>query len=387
MKAKRDFLRPTDLRARSGAQFLLPWLGAVLALVLLGGMMTADFLLPARYPLIEYYGLAPLIAAAALGWRLTGAIGVLAVGAGLVDGHFDDGGVTSSRVLLRVGSVAAAGLGAVIVAAIRERREGRLADMTEVAEVAEHAIVRTTPVDLPDLSVAAAYRSAANLASVGGDLYEAVWTPYGSRLIVGDARGKGLPAVQLAAVVLGAFRHAALSEPDLSRLVTDLDRTVSQFAGAEDFVTALIIEVGDLFVRIVCCGHPWPLIGPPGYVRPIDLEPSLPLGLGGPRPVQLRGFPSRQILVAYTDGLIETRDAAGAMLQIERVAALIDTWEPEDAMKTIEKAFIDHVAGPVQDDVTILAMTRSEGCASDLAAHDRPSSSAKSSAGSGRAKK
>jgi serine phosphatase RsbU (regulator of sigma subunit) len=202
------------------------------------------------------------------------------------------------------------------------------------------------------------YRSAANLAGVGGDLYEAVSTPFGSRLIIGDAKGKGLPAVQLAAVVLGAFRHAALSEPDLGRLVVDLDRTVAAFAGAEDFVTALIVEVADLDVRMVCCGHPWPLIGPPGYIRPISLEPSLPLGLGGSRPVQVRGFPTRQLLIAYTDGLVESRDPEGLMLPIEQVARSIESWEPEDAIKLIEQVFTDHAAGLIQDDVTILAMTR-----------------------------
>lgn len=336
-------------------------MGGILAFVYLVGLVIVDFVLPARFALIEYYGLAALIAAATLGWRMTGATGLLAVVAGLLSGQFADGGVRRSSVLLAVGSVAASGLVAMFVAAIRERREARLAAMTEVAEVAEHAIVRTAPITLPDLEVRSVYRSAANLASVGGDLYEAVSTPYGSRLIIGDARGKGLPAVQLAAVVLGAFRHAALSEPDLERLVTDLDRTVAEFATEEDFVTALIIEVADLDIRLVSCGHPWPLIGPPGYVRPVQVEPSLPLGLGGPRPVQVRGFPTRQVLIAFTDGLVEARDEMGDMLQIEKVAASIDTWDPEEAMKTLEKAFSAHLAGPIQDDVTILAMKRIAG--------------------------
>jgi sigma-B regulation protein RsbU (phosphoserine phosphatase) len=337
------------------------WIGGTLALLYLTGVVAADFALPVRYVLIEYYGVAAVIAAATLGWRMTAAVAALAVGAGLAAGAVADGGLSRASVLLGVGSVGAAGLIAIVVAAIRERREGGLAAMTEVAEVAEHAIVRTAPISLPDLEVASAYRSASNLASVGGDLYEAVATPYGSRLIIGDARGKGLPAVQMAAVVLGAFRHAALSEPDLGRLVTDLDRTVAAFAKEEDFVTALIIEVTDLDLRLVCCGHPGPLIGPPGYVRPIPIDAWLPLGLGGDRPVQIRGFPTRQILVAYTDGLVEARNERGEMLQIGSVAAAIHTWEPDEAMRGIEKAFNDHVGGVIQDDVTILAMSRIAG--------------------------
>ena len=334
------------------------WAGAVLAPAYLAGIMIADFLLPTRYPLIEFYGITALIAAAALGWRLTATAGAMAVAGGFITGQYDEHDLTQTGTLLMIGSVAASALAALIAAVIRERREGRLAAITEVAEVAENAIVSHAPISLPDLEVAHVYRSATNLASIGGDLYEAVSTPYGSRIIVGDARGKGLPAVQLAAVVLGAFRHAALSEPDLSQLVTDLDRTVAAFAGYEDFVTAMILEVDDLDVRIICCGHPWPLIGPPGYVRPVKVEASLPLGLGGSRPIQTKGFPTRQVLVLYTDGLIEARDASGRMFDLESVAALIHTWEPEEAMKVIEKACTDHLAGPIQDDVTILAIKR-----------------------------
>lgn len=332
----------------------------ILALVYLAALVAVDLTLPAHYVLIEYYGVAAVIAAATLEWRLTFLIGLGAVLAGLIIGVVDHGSLDTTDVALRIGSVAATSLTATVVAAIRERRERRLAAVTEVAEVAEHAIFRSVPISLPDLEVATIYRSAANVASVGGDLYEAVWTPYGSRLIIGDARGKGLPAVQMAAVVLGAFRHAALSEPDLERLVTDLDRTVAAFATEEDFVTALIIEVADLEVRLVSCGHPWPLIGPPGYVRPVSVEPCLPLGLGGPRPVQVRGFPTRQILVAYTDGLVEAKNREGEMLIIESLAASIHSWEPIEVLKEIETKVAEHVQGTLSDDLTILAMKRLE---------------------------
>ncbi|HET6966434.1 MAG TPA: PP2C family protein-serine/threonine phosphatase [Acidimicrobiales bacterium] len=334
--------------------------GVILALAYLAALVVVDLALPSHYVLIEYYGVAAVIAASTLEWRLTFLIGLGAVLAGLIVAAVDHGSLDTTDVALRIGSVGATSLTATVVAAIRERRERRLAAVTEVAEVAEHAIFRSVPISLPDLEVATIYRSASNVASVGGDLYEAVWTPYGSRLIIGDARGKGLPAVQMAAVVLGAFRHAALSEPDLERLVTDLDRTVAAFATEEDFVTALIIEVADLEVRLVCCGHPWPLIGPPGYVRPVSVEPLLPLGLGGPRPVQVRGFPTRQILVAYTDGLVEAKNREGDMMVIESLASSIRSWEPLEVLKEIETKVADHVQGTLSDDLTILAMKRLE---------------------------
>lgn len=336
------------------------WLSGVLALAYLAGAISADAVLPRRYMVVEFFGVAALIAAATLEWRMTLLIGLAAILGGLVSGQEADGGIGRSDVVLAVCSVAATALAATVVAGIRERRESRLAAMTEVAETAEHAIVRTAPISLPDLEVAVVYRSASHVASVGGDLYEAVATAYGSRLIIGDARGKGLAAVQMAAVVLGAFRHAALSEPDLGRLVTDLDRTVAAFATEEDFVTALVMEVAGLDVRIVCCGHPWPLVGPPGYVRPVSVEAGLPLGLGGPRDVQVRGFPTRQVLIAYTDGLVEAKNLEGEMLSVETLARGIRTCDPEHALKEIEDRLSEHLAGPLTDDLTVLAMRHRE---------------------------
>lgn len=352
------FVRPRP-RIRRRRRYL--WLTGLLALAYLAGVVAADAVLPPRYEVIEFFGLAALIAATTLEWGLTLLVGLAAVLAGLASGQVNDGGMARSDVVLSVCCVAATALAATVVAGIRERRESRLAAMTEVAETAEHAIVRTAPISLPDLDVAVIYRSAADVGSVGGDLYEAVATPYGSRLIIGDARGKGLPAVQMAAVVLGAFRHAALSEPDLGRLVTDLDRTVAAFATEEDFVTALVMEVVGLDMRIACCGHPWPLIGPPGYVRPIGLEADLPLGLGGSRQVQVRGFPTRQVLIAYTDGLAEAKNREGEMLNVEALARDIHTVDPVPVLEEIKGRLDRHLQGPLADDLTVLALRRRDG--------------------------
>ena len=359
MRPKRDpFARRDRTDADSGAY---SWAGGAVALVVLVGVVLLDFLLPRRFVLIEFYGAAPMIAASTLRWRLTGSLALAAVAAAVVAGAVDDRNLSSAGILLAIGSVAVAGGVASVVAYVKERPERRLEAMTEVAQVAERAIVRATPIVLPDLDVSVTYRSAAHLAMIGGDLYEAADTPWGPRLLIGDARGKGLPAVQLASVVLGAFRHAALTEPDLERLVDDLDHTVKAFAGAEDFVTALVVEVAPVEVRLVSCGHPWPLIGPPRYVRPIELEPSLPLGLGGPHRVQVKPFPTRQVFIAYTDGLVDVPSPEGHSLRIEQLASLVDTWDAEGAMKELVSAVGDHVRGELVDDVTILAMSRTTG--------------------------
>ena len=78
------------------------------------------------------------------------------------------------------------------------------------------------------LAVAGRYISATAAADIGGDLYEALDTPYGVRMIIGDVRGKGLDAVRLASIVLGSYRHVAYERADLRAIVADLDRAVAR---------------------------------------------------------------------------------------------------------------------------------------------------------------
>ncbi len=133
--------------------------------------------------------------------------------------------------------------------------------MTAIAETAQRALLRVMPASIGSLGFAARYVSATEEALVGGDLYEVAETPNGVRVIVGDARGKGLEAVQMAATVLAAFRHAAVKEPTLTAVATDLDDVVTAVAEDEDFVTAVLAEFhDDHTVTLLNCGHHPPLL-------------------------------------------------------------------------------------------------------------------------------
>jgi serine phosphatase RsbU (regulator of sigma subunit) len=81
-----------------------------------------------------------------------------------------------------------------------------------VADTAQQVLLRPVPRQLGSVRLAVNYLSASSQARVGGDLYDVVHAGGGVRLVVGDAEGKGLPAVQSAAALLGAFRDAAHEE-------------------------------------------------------------------------------------------------------------------------------------------------------------------------------
>ena len=103
------------------------------------------------------------------------------------------------------------------------RQKGRLAEITRIAEVVQHAILPPVPRRAGNLNLCTAYVSAAREALIGGDLYEIVAVPGAVRLIIGDVRGKGLDAVRLATVVLGEFRAAAVERDDIAALARQMD--------------------------------------------------------------------------------------------------------------------------------------------------------------------
>lgn len=127
--------------------------------------------------------------------------------------------------LASVAGVTAAGL---LAAVMRQKREAELAGVRSIAEVAQRVLLRPVPRSAGHLRVAVSYTSAVAEARIGGDLYEVVASPDGVRVIVGDVQGKGLEAVETAALVLGAFREAAHNEPDLQRVGARIERAVDR---------------------------------------------------------------------------------------------------------------------------------------------------------------
>ena len=186
-------------------------------------------------------------------------------------------------------------------------QSGRLADLTRVAEAAQHAILAPPPMQIGPVALAARYVSAEAEALVGGDLYEVVRRDDAVRLLIGDVRGKGLEAVRTATVVLGEFRGAAADIEDLADVCRQIDRRLRPYLGAEDFVTALVAEVADDGgFTIASCGHPSALLLHNGALHEVQAPVTLPLGLGA-QPVLVSGrLRTGDRLLLYTDGLLET---------------------------------------------------------------------------------
>ena len=259
------------------------------------------------------------------------------------------------------------------------QRDQRLADVTSVAEAAQRALLRPLPRQVGPLELGVVYLAAAAEARVGGDLSEVTRTQFGIRLIVGDVRGKGLDAVEIAADVLGVFREVAHEVYTLAEVARRIDASLARRPAAplEEFVTAVLAEIDPAAgtLTVYNCGHPPPLVLSPGpgnqtgsdgqqlpQVTVVDVPaPALPLRLmslggtsGAERTVPLH---PGDALLLYTDGVTEARDGRREFYPLEeRVAGLAarSGGSTEDLLELLRDDLLRHVGAPLDDDAALL---------------------------------
>jgi len=332
----------------------------VIPLGVLAAMVFIDSALPARVVVSGAFAIAAIVASALTTATRTAVVAVAATALTALAALWNHNLVTVDWWIRLVTTLAIGAL-AVLLALVRVRRELSLRHMTAIAEAAQRALLPTMPRSIGSLGLAARYVSATHEALVGGDLYEVVEAPAGVRVVVGDARGKGLDAVQMAATVLAGFRHAAVREPSLAAVAVDLDRVVTSVAGDEDFVTALLAEFHeDHYVTLVNCGHPPPmLLTEKDAGRLVDTgSPEPPLGLGpAPRPVTVH-LPEGARLLFYTDGIMESRDHDGEFFPLAHRAAALRTGQLGDALDGLLSDLNDHVGHQINDDVALVLVER-----------------------------
>lgn len=303
----------------------------------------------------------PALAATTNGPRGVLCVGLLGATVGAVLGVRGD--APSDELAVVLAALLAVTLAGCLASALRGQRERVLAAVRSVAEAAQHALLQPIPATVGPFRVAVRYSAAAAEARIGGDLYALVSTPYGVRLIVGDVRGKGLPAVGTAALVLGVFREAAYDEPDLLAVVARIERSLARNLGSDDFVTAVVAGYPrDGHLEVVNCGHAPPLlVVRDGAVVPVDPEhPAPPLGLrslSGETPaLQVLPFADGDQLLLYTDGVTEARNHAREFYPLAEGLARHTCDEPSRTVTALHDELLAHVGGRLHDDAALLLL-------------------------------
>lgn len=246
--------------------------------------------------------------------------------------------------------------------AAEDARQGLMQDAPLVAAMqAELALT-----DVPSTAGfdVAGYTHAAE-GVVSGDWWDAIPRPDGSlALVVADVSGHG-PSAGITAVRVRSVLRTAL------RTGADLDQAVTLAAEAcvddDHFVTAVILNLDRSTGMISWCnaGH-HPAITVTRDKDAALCEPTGPLisALGGQWSVRTRFFSPGDVVVAFTDGLVESRNAEGDELESSAVGQLIRAMDgpvrenPGELITRLLAQARHRAVDWRRDDVTMIAAVR-----------------------------
>ncbi len=221
----------------------------------------------------------------------------------------------------------------------------------------------------PGWRVAAVCRPA---KEVGGDFYTVIPAGGGaSALVYGDVSGKSIPGALMMMAAHEVLHALALVDPDPARLLERANRRLYEL-GRRSFVA--LGYLGPVpcsgTLRYALAGQP-PLLlrRVDGTVETLPLpEHRLPLGAfrtGRYRILEVALGPG-DVVLACSDGVLESQGADGEMFGAERLAEVLASAPPEpDAMVRAVMEAVDRFAGgaPAYDDVTVVAVARVEEAA------------------------
>jgi serine phosphatase RsbU (regulator of sigma subunit)/integral membrane sensor domain MASE1 len=239
------------------------------------------------------------------------------------------------------------------------------ADEHAIAAVLQRAIMPAAAAVIPGLEIGASYRQAGTTQQIGGDWYDALALP-GQRayLAVGDVVGHGLTAAEDMTQLRNAGRTLAIAGYQPAGILEVLAR-VTDWATSGKFATvaAAIIEPDVSLVTYATAGHP-PILIRRAKTGTVEIPPPTEgpaLCLPGDVPQYTQGqtgFDVGDIMLMYTDGLIERR---GEDLEdgITRIAERLQAWQPGVPLGSLCDELIACLgAEPQLDDMCVLAVSR-----------------------------
>jgi PAS domain S-box-containing protein len=233
-------------------------------------------------------------------------------------------------------------------------------ERSQIARTLQASLLPAALPEIPGFGLASLYRPAGAENWVGGDFYDAVSTPRGWMVTVGDVAGHGAVAAALTAKARYTLRTAAQLDPDPAAAIAQLNRTLVQDAGLSVCTVANVLlaaEPETCRATVVCAGHPQPYLVRDGLVRPvgrwgpivgawsdaawecdsIDLEPG-------------------DLLVMYTDGVTDARGARGRFGTERLEQAVAPAVGAADAVERIRLALDEFETGSQADDTAVVAV-------------------------------
>ena len=210
------------------------------------------------------------------------------------------------------------------------------------------------------------------VGSIGGDYYDFLPSinGSGSRIVIGDTMGKGLPAGLLMANLQGALRIYGEQHDSPAALVTRLNQWLCRNIPVTKFVSLFCARVEnsnskDARIVYTNAGHPQPImVRNNGSVELLESNGGI-LGVHEQFTFEESSIPFSpgDMLVLYTDGITEAENFHGAMFGEERLTEYFKN-RKDESFDNILDILLSEIQSfsekpDLEDDTTVIALRKS----------------------------
>ena len=202
---------------------------------------------------------------------------------------------------------------------------------------------------------------------IAGDTFDYAVNDDRAHIMILDAVGHGLEAARIANLAVGVYRHSRRADRGLQATYAAMNETIAGQFGPEKFATAQVAqaELSTGRVSWVNAGHPSPMVVRRGERVDLASEVWLPVGLSdrgrGDPPVSEAQLEPGDLVVFFTDGVVEARSASGREFGRDRLGAVLERAaqakeKPAETLRLVAHDLLLHQRDTLRDDATLLLL-------------------------------
>ena len=236
-------------------------------------------------------------------------------------------------------------------------------ERSNIARTLQTSLLPRTLPDMPGWTAATLYRPAGDENWVGGDFYDAIEIEGGWLAIVGDVVGHGASAAALTGLARYTLHTAASLLEDPLDAVRILNKALLARADLSLCSVAAVLlcdgEAGTATAKVVCAGHPLPLLVRDGQVRPIgEYSPMLGAYAVDEWSRAEVDLEPGDVVTLFTDGVFDAVGEDGRFGEERLARTLADAVDADDAVARIDAALSAFAVAEQADDTAVLAVQR-----------------------------